>query len=354
LSKSSSPSIVVDAHEDIAFAHVLGRDFLKDITQLRASTPKSDQGTPTVCLPELEKGNVRVVFATLWVAPCHDEHAPSPICYETPDEAKAQALDELIYYRKLEREGRIRIIKNKAQLKEHLEDGSDKRKVGFVILMEGADPIRFPKEAKEWFNAGVRIVGPAWSRTRYSGGTRAPGPLTKEGRELMGELESSGFILDTSHFAEESFYDALDLFHGPVIASHANCRVFTPTDRQLSDDMIRAVTSRDGVIGAVFYNKFLDPNWDDKKKIKSDVTFATVVKHMKHVSDLAGDKLHTAIGSDLDGGFGVESTPMELDTVADIQKLAPALRDAGFSEQDVQNALGRNWIRVLERALPES
>ena len=139
------------------------------------------------------------------------------------------------------------------------------RKVGFVILMEGADPIRTPDEAKEWFASGVRIVGPAWQKTRYSGGTGAPGPLSKEGKELMKEMERTGLILDTSHMAEESFFEALDLFHGAVIASHSNCRVYTPTDRQLSDEMIRAILKRDGVIGTVLYNKFLDPDWEKRE-----------------------------------------------------------------------------------------
>ena len=219
--------------------------------------------------------------------------------------------------------------------------------------MEGADPIRTPSEAKEWFSSGVRIVGPAWQRTRYSGGTRSPGPLSPEGRELMREMENSGLILDTSHMAEESFFEALDLFHGCVIASHSNCRVYTPTDRQLSDEMIRVIMDRNGVIGTVLYNNFLDPDWEKRGKLKKDVNLATVAKHIKHVCDLAGDKLHAGIGSDFDGGFGAESIPYELDTAADLQKLGPALSSCGFSERDTANVLGRNWIRTLDRALPD-
>jgi len=314
------------------------------------SVDKSSEGTPMVCLPELIRGNVRVVFATIWVSPCGNGIIDSSPFYKNAEEAHAQAVDQLNYYRKLEHDGHIRIIENRGQLEKHLD--SDSPRVGFVLLMEGADPIRSPKESREWFKSGVRIIGPAWRKTRYSGGTGEPGPLSTEGRELMREMEAIGYILDTSHMAEQSFFESLDLFHGPVIASHANCRTFTPTDRQLSDEMIRAIVSRNAVIGTVLYNTFLDPGWNDRGKIKSEVTFATVFKHMNHICEIAGDRRHIAIGSDFDGGFGLESIPAELDTVADLQKLGPALRANGFSESESAGVLGENWINLLRRALP--
>ena len=348
---ASSP-VVVDSHEDIAAsAFLLDRDFLLEISKLRAVDKHSEkEGTPTVCLPELIRGNVRIVFATLWVSPCGYKEADDKICYKTAEEAYAQAHDQLNFYRKLEKDGHIRIIQNKNQLSEHLD--SDSPRVGAVILMEGADPIRTPKEVREWFKAGVRIVGPAWRKTRYSGGTFAPGPLPPEGRELMGELEAAGMILDTSHMAEQSFFDALDLFHGRVIASHSNCRSFTPTDRQLSDEMIRALLSRDAVIGTVLFNTFLDPTWEEKGRIKSQVTLATAIKHMNHICEIAGDRRHNGIGSDFDGGFGLEAIPAELNTVADLGKFGPALQQSGFSESEANGVLGENWIRVLREALP--
>lgn len=346
------PPTVVDSHEDIATsALMLKRDFLLEISKLRATDKNIEkEGTPTVCLPELVRGNVRVVFATIWVAPGWYEDSGYSISYTTPEEAHAQGLDQLNYYRKLEREGHIRIIESKNQLEEHLN--SESPRVGFVLLMEGADPIRTPKETGEWFKAGVRIVGPAWRKTRYAGGTFTPGPLSPEGRELMGELESVGLILDTSHMAEQSFFEALDLFHGRVITSHSNCRVFTPTDRQLSDEMIRAVVTRDGVIGTVLYDKFLDPTWEEKGKQRSQVTLATAIKHMTHVYEVAGDRRHIGIGSDFDGGFGLESIPAELNTVADLIKFGPALQQNGFSEIEARGVLGENWIHLLKESLP--
>lgn len=347
-----TPPTIVDSHEDIASSVLMAdRDFLLDINQLRATAKEIEkEGTPTVCLPELIRGNVRVVFATLWVSPPgYDDSRPDS--YQTPEQAHYQAEDQLRYYRKLEKDGHVRIIESGDQLETHLE--SENPRVGIVILMEGADPIRKPSECREWFEEGVRIVGPAWRQTRYAGGTRTPGPLTPDGRELMSEMESCGMIFDTSHLAEQSFYEALDLFHGTIIASHSNCRSFVPTDRQLTDQMITEIVSRkNGVIGTVLYNMFLDPNWVQNGKKKSDVSIATVIKHMNHVCEIAGDRSHIGIGSDFDGGFGLESTPSEFDTIADIQKLGPALSQAGYSEKEVIGVLGENWIRSLKKALP--
>jgi membrane dipeptidase len=345
------PPIIVDGHEDIAFSAVmLHRDFMQDIATLRSvDKAKEKEGSPTVCLPELVKGNIRIIFATIWVAPCGHESTDTSLCYKTAEEAHAQAMAELQYYKKLETEGYITIIRNREQLEEHLESSS---RVGFVLLMEGADPIRVPAEAKEWYHAGIRIVGPAWRRTRYASGTGEPGPLSPEGRELLKEMESLGIILDTSHLAEQSFFEALDLFHGTVIASHANSRTYVPTDRQLSNEMIKAIVARNGVIGTVLYNNFLDATWVERGKKRSEVTLATVIKHIVHVCDLAGDRLHAGIGSDFDGGFGVEAIPAEMDTIADLLKLGPVLQNNGFSENDASNVLGGNWIDLLRRSLP--
>jgi len=179
-----------------------------------------------------------------------------------------------------------------------------------------------------------------------------PGPLTEAGRELMRELAKSRLILDISHMSDESFFQALDLFPGTVIASHSNCRAIVPTDRQLSDDMIRALIARDGVIGAVFNNPFLVSGWAEAGRVKSQVTLSHVVQHIQHICNIAGDVLHVAVGSDWDGGFGVESTPAEIDTVADLGKLSLVLSGSGFSGGDVRGVMGRNWARILMKALP--
>ena len=343
---------IVDAHEDIADNAVLGRDFKLSALEKRQleTPPDSRMGIATVGLPELIQADVRIVFATLWAAPCNMPEPKIKPCYETPQQAYDLARKQLEYYNDLAKDPRIIIIRSKSDIDLVLDP--DSPRLGAVLLMEGADPIVTPKQTREWFEAGVRIVGPAWHATHYAGGTRAPGPLTELGRELMKEMERTGLILDMSHMAEASFFEALDLFHGPVIASHSNCRSIVPTDRQLSDEMISALVAREGVIGAVLFNKFLQPDWRETGAIKSKVTLSDVMKHIHHMCDLAGDRLHVGIGSDFDGGFGAESIPAELDTAADLQKVGEALGDAGFSQIDIDNILGGNWVRLLRRALP--
>ena len=348
--------LIVDAHQDIAWNKIaLNRDFFESVADKRAhegAQPAHGEGSAVVGFPELLAGNVRVVFATLYVAPASHDRTSWGKTYNTPEEAHDQAMEQLAYYSMLAADPRISIITTRGDLDQVIR--SEAPKIGLIFLMEGADPIVAPEQAKEWFDAGVRIVGPAWSQTRYSGGTRAPGPLTPLGRALMPQLERAGLILDTSHMAEQSFFDALELYHGPVIASHANCRAFvsnTTADRHLSDEMIRALIARDAVIGAVMYNNFIQDGWD-KTARKDAVTLADVIKHTRHICDLAGDTRHVGIGSDFDGGFGMESVPSEIDTVADLQKFADALSAASFSDADIANVFGGNWIRLLRRSLP--
>ena len=345
--------IIVDGHEDIAYNRfVLSRDLFESVAEKRAREgpqPVHGGGSATVGYPELMLGNVRIVFATLYAAPERPGRAEFGKTYSSQQQAHDQAWEQLQYYISIASDPRVTLITRRADLDRVIS--SPNPGLGLVVLMEGADPIVQPKEVSEWFDAGVRIVGTSWGKTRYAGGTGAPGGLSQLGRELLAEMEGAGMVLDISHMAEQSFFEALDLFHGSMMASHSNCRAFVDTDRQLSDEMIRALVTRDGVIGTVVYNRFLQAGWD-KKMGKDAVGLEDVVRHIRHVCDLAGDTLHAAIGSDFDGGFGNESTPREIDTVADLQKLDAVLaRD--LTNEDVSNILGENWIRFLRRVLPE-
>ncbi len=354
MTNPTSKPIIVDAHQDIAWNKLaLNRDFFESVADKRAhegAKPAHGEGSAVVGFPELLAANVRVIFATLYVAQARPDRTGWGKTYTTPQEARDQAMEQIAYYVMLAADPRVSLITTRGDLERVVNAGTPR--IGLIFLMEGADPIVAPEQTPEWFDAGVRVVGPAWSQTRYSGGTRAPGPLTELGRALMPQLERAGIILDASHMAEQSFFDALELFHGTIIASHSNCRAFVDTDRQLSDEMIRAIVARDGVIGAVMYNNFIQAGWD-KTARKDAVTLADVVKHTRHICDLAGDARHVGIGSDFDGGFGMESVPREIDTVADLQKFADALSAASFGDADIANVLGGNWIRLLRRALPE-
>jgi membrane dipeptidase len=347
----SYAGLVIDGHEDIAFNSLyLQEDFLIPSLQRRLDSKVDEKRLePTVSLPDLIKGNVRIVFATIWTPPCLPGIEERP-CYHSPKEAYALAMRQLEYYKSLVAAEHVVLIKDRETLRSVIETPS---RVGLIILMEGADPVVSPKDVGGWYLDGLRILAPSWRATRYAGGTHMPGPLTEAGRELMRELNDSRLILDVSHMAEEAFFEALDRFQGTVIASHSNCRALVPTDRQLSDEMIRALVSRDAVIGVVLCNPFLLNGW--KKAAgskKSEVKLSNVIEHVQHICRIAGDSSHVAVGSDLDGGFGVESAPAEVDTVADLNKLGTALSDAGFSDKEVQQVMQKNWLRILERALP--
>ncbi|HEY1012288.1 MAG TPA: membrane dipeptidase, partial [Herpetosiphonaceae bacterium] len=197
--------------------------------------------------------------------------------------------------------------------------------------------------------AGLRWLGPAWGATRYAGGTGAPGPLTAHGVELLGEMDRLGVALDVSHLAEDSFWQAMRSFKGPVASSHANCRALVPGDRHLSDEMIRAIIDRDGVVGLVLYNKFINGDWDGDKQ---SVTLRDLVRHVERVCELAGDTRHVALGSDFDGGFGLEGIPAELTRWGDLRLIGGALAQQGWSDRDIANLLGGSWRRWLGGVLP--
>jgi len=203
---------------------------------------------------------------------------------------------------------------------------------------------------------GLRLIGLSWAGTRYAGGTREPGPLTEDGRRLVKAMMNYNFTLDLSHMDEQSALESLDLYNGPIVASHSNCLALLPnfpTNRHLSDRVIRGVIERDGVIGIVPFNAFLKSGWSRAKgSAREEVPLDVVAAHMDHVCQLAGDARHVGIGSDYDGGFGLQSVPPEIDTIADLQKLIPLLIARGYSESDTANILGSNWLNFLEKNLP--
>ncbi|MCC6189435.1 MAG: membrane dipeptidase [Anaerolineales bacterium] len=357
--------ILVDAHQDLAWnVLTFGRDYSRSALETRALEQRDGlavqhNGSTLLGLPEYLQGQVAVIFATLFAAPArHLSGAWDTQKYATPQEAHALAQAQLdVYHRLADENEAFELIGTRADLERVLAawvGPADGRRVGLVPLMEGADPIREPPEAEAWMSRGVRIVGLAWSGTRYAGGTGEPGPLTPDGRRLLETMAAAGLILDLSHASDESFLEALDRFSGTVIASHANARAllkdFARPERLLSDEMIRRLAGAGGVIGVVPYNRFLKA-WQPGDG-KAAVTLADVAAHIDHICQVTGSAAHVGLGSDFDGGFGVERTPAEIDTIADLQKLDGALRSRGYSPADVAGILGQNWIDLLRRGLP--
>jgi membrane dipeptidase len=340
--------LIIDGHEDLAWnALALGRDITRPLAEIRAAegpAPAHGEGVATVSLPALREAGVAVVLATIFATPAGD----TPVRqagYRTPEEAHAQGVAQLAWYADLHARGEATLIRTQRDLHGVL-DGTRPRP-GLVLTLEGADPLRTPRDLGVFLAGGVRFVGLAWGATRYAGGTRAPGGLTADGVNLLAEMARLGVVMDASHLAEAAFWQAMDLFPGRVVATHANCRALVPTDRLLSDAMIGAIAARGGVIGMVFYNRFIRADVGDAKP---NVGYADLLPHARRIADIAG-VAHLGLGTDLDGGVGREVTPRELDSVADLPRLADTLTEA-FSASEVEGIMGGHWRRLLLEVLP--
>ena len=349
---------IVDAHEDIGdSALVWGRDVRRSALETRRLEEGTDAsrraGLCMVGLPEWLAGGIAIVLGTIFVAPAGRSSSES-YAYATAEEAHTLGQAQLDFYHRLADEcDQIVLVGSRIELEGVLDSWKTQNpQVGIVPLMEGADPIREPGEAEMWFERGVRLVGLSWmTGSRYAGGNAAPGRLTDAGRDLLAVMADLGLILDVSHLADEAFFEAVDRFEGWVVATHANPRARVPGRRQLSDEMIRRLAERDGVIGIVLFNSFLKRGWANGDP-KDVVTIVDVAAAIDHVCQVVGDAEHVGLGSDFDGGFGAESAPAEMDTVADLTHVVPALGEMGYSEQDITAILGGNWLRVLRTALP--
>src|SRR5262245_28675078 len=352
--------LVVDAHLDLAMnALMWNRDLAlsahetRRIEQAEGMTDKR-RCAGTVGFPDLRAGEIGLVFATVIARKNHGQNAD--IDFRTHEIAFAQAQGQLAYYQELERQGIIRIIRTAADLAAWLtawEGDPARAPFGFVLLMEGADPIVDPELARLWWDDGLRMVGLAhYGPSAYAFGTGSSGPLSAKGRALLQAMDEVGLIQDISHLTDLSFHESLDRFAGPVFASHSNCRALVPGDRQIDDAMIRRLIDRDAVIGAVMDAWMLDPTWVRGASTPERVTLNTVVDHIDHVCQLAGNARHAAIGTDLDGGYGTEQSPNDLDTITDVQNIPTLLRARGYAEADIALIMHGNWLRFLERALP--
>jgi membrane dipeptidase len=361
--------IVVDSHEDIAWnCLTFGRDCTLPSAVTRAreagSAAPIHNGQELLGWADWLLGRVAVVFATLFVAPLrHQIGSWETLCYADSSEARRLYRLELDFYHRLvdDHPEKFRLVCTTGDLEAVLagwksQDLRDRR-VGLVLLMEGADGLRQPAELGEWFESGLRVLGPAWAATRYAGGTKEPGPLTDEGRLLLDVMADLGMILDLSHLAEVGILEALDRYSGPIIASHSNTLALLPgypfPERQMTDLAIHRLVEREGVIGIVPYNRFLRAGWDLPDG-RQGITLDHVTAHIDHVCQIAGDARHVGLGSDFDGGFGLEALPLGLDSIADLRFIGDALTARGYSPPDVEAVLGGNWLSLLRRALPEN
>ncbi len=351
---------IVDAHLDLSMnALEWNRDLTLPVTEINARekglTDKPDRGNAVVSLPELRRGNIGLVVATQiarYVSP--DNPLPG---WHSPEQAWAQTQGQLAWYKAMEYAGEMVQINNLDSLNRHLDlwktPSTSKKPVGYILSLEGADSIISMQHLEKAYQDGLRTVGPAhYGPGRYAQGTDATGFMGEKGHELLRKMEELNIILDATHLCDDSFWEALDHFNGFVWASHNNCRALVNHNRQFNNEQIKALIARGAVIGVALDAWMMVPNWErgksDPKTMNCNLNVA--IDHIDHICQIAGNCLHVGVGSDLDGAFGKEQCPYDLETIADLQKMKELLSVRGYSLEDLNNILHGNWIRFLRRA----
>ncbi len=351
----------IDAHLDLSMnAMEWNRDLRQRVNDIRKReqglADKPDRAKGVVSLPALREGNIGLVVATQiarFVAP--DNPLPG---WHSPEQAWAQTQGQLTWYKTMEAAGEMVQINNRASLEAHLAlwaqpGDNNKKPIGYILSLEGADSIVEVAYLERAYENGLRAVGPAhYGPGRYAQGTDATGFMGPKGHALLKEMERLGIILDATHLCDDSFWEALDHYNGPVWASHNNCRALVNHNRQYSDEMIKALVDRGAVIGGAMDAWMMVPNWQrgvsDPKVM--DCNLEKLIDHMDHICQIAGNAKHIGIGSDLDGAFGKEQCPYDLETIADLQKIPALLSKRGYSATDIEGVMHGNWLRLLRDA----
>jgi membrane dipeptidase len=354
---------IIDAHLDLAMnAMEWNRDLSKTIEEIKerekGMTDKPDRCNGMVSLPELRKGKIGLVVATQ-IARYAAPHNPLP-GWHSPDQAWAQTQAQLAWYKAMEEKEEMKQINDRSTLEKHIElwnkDTPDNEKpIGYILSLEGADSLVTLEYVEKAYNYGLRAIGPAhYGPGRYANGTDATGKMGANGLALLKEMERLGIILDATHLCDDAFWQALDHFNGHVWASHNNCRALVDHNRQYSDEQIKELIERDAVIGAVMDAWMIMPGWIRGLSTPQQMNcnIEKLLDHVDHICQIAGNTLHVGIGSDLDGAFGKEQSPYDLETIADLQIIPTLLEKRGYSEEDCKNIMQGNWLRFLRKAWP--
>jgi membrane dipeptidase len=338
------------------------RDLSRPLEEIRlrerGATDKPGRGAGVVSLPEMRRGNVGICVATQ-IARYVKSDNPLPGWF-SPEQAWAHTQGQLAWYRAMEGAGEMTQIRSREELRRHADlwnsnESKEKCPVGYVLSLEGADSLVSLAYLEKAYASGLRAIGPAhYGPGVYAQGTDATGGLGARGRELLAEMDRLGMILDVTHLCDDSFWEALDLYRGPIWASHSNCRAIVPHHRQFSDEQIKILIQRGAVIGAAFDAWMMIPNWVRGKTTpaSSGVKIEHIIPHIEHICQLAGNSRHVGIGSDLDGGFGGEQTAGDLGSIADLQRIAELLKARGFKQEDIDAVMHGNFLRFLEQSLP--
>lgn len=350
----------IDAHLDLSMnAMEWNRDLKQSISQIRAResgmTDKADRGKNVVTFGELRKGDIGVVVATQiarYVAP--DNPLPG---WHSPEQAWAHTQGQLAWYKQMEEAGELKQITDLQQLEQQISSWKDKKDqrqpIGYILSLEGADSIVTLKHLETAYGYGLRAIGPAhYGPGRYAQGTNATGGLGASGRALLKEIENLNMILDATHLCDDSFWEAMENYHGHVWASHHNCRALVDHNRQFSDDQFKELISRGAVIGGVLDAWMMVPNWVRGQSTPQEMNcnLEVLIDHMDHICQLAGNANHIGLGSDLDGGYGKEQSPYDLETIADLDRIPGLLKKRGYTDSDIEKVMHGNWLRFLRKA----
>lgn len=353
---------IFDAHLDLSMnALEWNRDLTRPLDEIRdrekGKTDLKDRGNGTVCLPEMRKNGIGICVATQiarYVKPTSD--LPG---WHSPEQAWAQSQGQLAWYRAMEERGEMMQIRTAAELDAAVavwtNDPPADTPIYYMLSLEGADSMVTIGHVERSYEQGLRAIGPAhYGPGTYAQGTHATGGLGPKGPELLKEMDRLGIILDATHLCDDSFREAMDLFQGRVWASHSNCRALVPNDRQFTDEQMKELIGRGAVIGGALDAWMMVPGWIKRKTTPEDVgvKLEHLVDHIDHVCQLAGNSLHSGIGTDLDGGFGTEQTPLDLNSIADLQKVPAMFKARGYTDEDIANIMHGNFLRFLREALP--
>ena len=348
---------IFDAHLDLSMnAMEWNRDLRWSVQDIRESeiglTDKPDRGKNTVSFEAMRKGNIGLCMATQIARYVHKNNALPG--WNSPEQAWAQTQGQLSWYRSMEEAGELVQIRNLEQLNAHLElwkTSKEKKPIGYILTLEGADSIVTIDHLQRSYEQGLRAIGPAhYGPGTYAHGTDAVGGIGPRGKALLKEIERLGLILDATHLCDQSFWETMDHYQGPVWASHNNCRTLVDHNRQFSDEQIKNLIHRKAVIGVALDAWMMVPNWIRGKSTPKGmgVSLKQMIDNIDHICQLAGNASHVGIGTDLDGGFGKEQSPMDLDTIADLQKVPGLLSKRGYSQTDIEQIMYRNFISFLQ------
>jgi membrane dipeptidase len=352
---------IIDAHLDLSMnAMEWNRDLRQPLDEIRMReaelNDKPDRGKGVVSFDELRKGNIGLVVATQ-IARYVARGNPLP-GWHSPEQAWAETQAQLAWYKTMEEQGELMQVKDLRSLEIHLaywnnNDNKDKKTIGYILSLEGADSLITLQHVEEAYEYGLRAIGPAhYGPGRYANGTDATGTMHEQGLALLKEMERLNMILDVTHLCDDAFWQAIDYFHGHVWASHNNCRTLVDHNRQFSDEQIKVLTERDAVIGVALDAWMLVTNWirGQSTPQQMNCSLEKVIDHIDHICQVAGNTNHVAIGSDLDGAFGKEQCPYDLETIADLQKIRLLLKKRGYTVEDIANIMHGNWLRFLRKA----